>query len=220
MTPAGASGRWRAGGTALLLAVLVLVPPARTAVAQEIIDRLLAVVAGDLIMLSDVAAARDLGLIRVGSAPEPNREILNRLIDRALVLAEVERYAPPEPAAEDIDLELAAVRARFPTPGAFATALERVGIDERHLRQTLRQDLRIATYLDQRFSVPLPSDEDLGRFYRENPKLFTRDEALVPFEQARQEVIEAATADRRRALVEEWVAGLRRRAEIIDLYPK
>ena len=208
------------GGTALLLAALILAPPARAATAQEIIDRVLAVVAGDLIMLSDVAAARDLGLVQVGSAPGTNREILTRLIDRALVLAEVERYAPPEPAADEIDLELEAVRARFPAPGAFAKALERVGIDERHLRQTLRQDLRIATYLDQRFSVPPPSDEELGRFYRDHPKLFTRDGALVPFDQARQDVIEASTADRRRALVEEWVAGLHRRAEIIDLYPE
>lgn len=220
MTLPVATGRSRLGGTALLVAALVLAPPARTVTAQEIIDRVLAVVAGDLIMLSDVAAARDLGLIRVGSTPEPNREILTRLIDRALVLAEVERYAPPEPAADEIDLELAAVHARFPAPGAFAKALERVGIDERHLRLTLRQDLRIATYLDQRFSVPLPSDDELGRFYRDNPKLFTHDGALVPFEQARREVIETATADRRRTLVEEWVAGLRRRAEIIDLYPE
>jgi hypothetical protein len=44
------------------------------------------------------------------------------------------------------------VRARFPAPDAFNAALARSGIDEKHLRETVRQNLRMTAYLDQRFT--------------------------------------------------------------------
>ena len=105
-----------------------------------------------------------------GEAPDPLREILSRLIDRALVLAEVDRYAPPEPDAAAVDRAVDAVRARFATPEALAAALARVGISETHLRETLRGDLRIRAYLEQRFTVAQPGDEELGRYYRDQPR--------------------------------------------------
>jgi len=148
-------------------------------VRAETIERVLAVVAGQLITLSDVTAAADLGLQSPDEAADPVRAVLTKLIDRELVIAEVDRYAPAEPTAEAVDRGVARVRQRFPSPAAFDAVLARSGIDEKHLRETLRQDLRIRAYLDQRFS---------------------------------------AAADRRPRLVEEWMAGLRRRGDVIDLY--
>jgi len=210
--------RVKIGGGMALLSIAILAGAVGLAAADEIIDRVLAVVAGELIMLSDVTGARDLGLIAPGAAPDPTREILSRLIDRALILAEVERYAPPEPSADAVDDELQHVRSRFPTSQAFGAALARAGIDETHLRGTLREDLRIRAYSDQRFTQVPPSDEDLVRYYSDHPQAFMRDGRVVPFDLARQEIVQAAGADRRRTLIEEWVAGLRRRADIIDLY--
>ena len=182
--------------------------------ATEIIDRVLAVVSGDVIMLSDVNAARDLHLLNVEVGSDPVGEILPRLIDRSLMLAEVERYAPPEPASDLVDRRMQTVQATFPTTQSFETALARVGFDAKHLRERLRQDLRILAYLDQRFTLPPLNDEDLERYYREHPQGFTQDGRLTPFQQVRQMILEAATAERRQRLVDEWVAGLRRRAEI------
>jgi hypothetical protein len=146
----------------------------------ETIDRVLAVVAGQIITLTDVTAARDLGLQDAASATDPVRAILSKLIDRELVLSEVDRYAPPEPPSEAIDREVDAIRARFPTPDAFAQTLARSGLDDRHLREIVREDLRIRGYELQRFA--------------------------------------SADPVRRQTLIDEWVAGLRRRADIIDLY--
>ena len=186
--------------------------------ATEIIDRVLAVAAGNLIMLSDVTAALEFGLVAPGPAPDPVRDALSRLIDRAIILAEVERYAPPEPDADAVDRELQAVRSGFASPEAFDQALARVGVNAKHLRETLRQNLRIRAYLDQRFTVASPTDEEVGRYYREHQQEFSRDGAIVPFDQARQGVVQAIRTERRRMLVDEWVAGLRRRAEIVDMY--
>ncbi len=145
----------------------------------EVIERVLAVVGGQLITLTDVTAARELGLEQAGNASDPIRAVLTKLIDRELVIDEVDRYAPPEPPAPEIDRELAVVRARFPTPAAFEAALARSGIDEQHVREILRQNLRIRAYEDRRF---------------------TRDDP------------------RRQTLIDDWIAGLRRRGDIIDVY--
>jgi hypothetical protein len=207
-------GIWTALAAALLVAALVHT----TAAADEVIDRVLAVVAGDVITLGDVMAARDLGLVTVAASADPIRAILSTLIDRSLVLAEVDRYAPPEPDAASIDREVEAVRARFSDARAFEAALARVGMDDKYLRETLRQDLRIRAYLQQRFTVPSPTDDELGAYYREHAQAFVRDGRPLSFDDARAQVLEAATAERRQALVDAWVAGLRRRAEITDLY--
>ena len=196
--------------------VAVMVCPIRA----EIIDRVLAIAAGELIMLSDVTAARDLGLVNIGSldtGADPVVAVLAKLIDRELVLAEVDRYAPAEPAAAAVDRELENVRARFPTRQIFEAALARSGIDESHLRETLRQNLRIRAYEDQRFTVPPPSDDDLARYYRSHAQAFARNGRVVSFEDARPDIVRAATDERRGTLVAEWVAGLRRRADVIDL---
>jgi hypothetical protein len=199
---------------AVLASVLTAAPNA------EVIDRVLAVVSGDLILLTDVNAAREFGLVPIeGTAADPSNEILSRLIDRALVLAEVERFAPPEPESAAVDAEIQRIRARFPSPPLFAEALARVGIDERHLRETLRQELRIAAYLNQRFTIVPPSEAELGRYYREHAEQFMRNGAVQAFESVRQEVVEAATRDGRRVVVDEWLAGLRRRADIRQLSP-
>jgi hypothetical protein len=200
-----------------LCGLLLVLGAERRRAGAEIIDRVLAVVAGNLITLSDVNAVIDLHLMIIDEGADPIRQILPRLVDRALMLAEVERYAPPEPDADAVNRQLGAVRARFPTAQAFETTLARVGFDERHLRETLRQDLRIVAYLDQRFTVQPPTDDDLGRYYRAHPQRFTENERLTPFNQARPRVLEAATTERRQRLVDDWVNGLRRRAEIIDL---
>ena len=80
---------------AAVLALVFAPVLTRSARADEVIDRVLAVVAGDLIMQSDLRAARDLGLATAGDGVDPDRAILSQLIDRALILDEVERYAPP-----------------------------------------------------------------------------------------------------------------------------
>jgi hypothetical protein len=146
--------------------------------ADEVIDRVLAVAAGDIIMLSDVRAAHDLGLVQIG-ADDSTQAVLSTLIDRALMLDEVERYAPAELSDADVDRAVDAVRTRFASGPAFDAALARVGLEPSQLRDLLRQDLRLRAYLDQRFTADTPEHVQMA--------------------------------------IDEWLAGLRRRAEIVVL---
>ncbi len=203
----------------VLIAACILQSAVCTVVQAEVLDRVLAVVSGDLILLSDVTAARDLGLVVTPSGTaDPTRFVLTRLIDRALVLSEVDRYAPPEPTSAAVDREVEQVRRQTGGETAFRAVLRQSGIDERRLRQILREDLRIRAYLDQRFTLPQPPEPDIVRYYREHQQVFTRDDRVLPFDQVRLEAIQALASERRSTMIEDWLAGLRRRAEISDLY--
>lgn len=133
---------------------------------EEVIDRMLAVVAGDLIMMSDVAAAVEFGLVPQTAGPDVNRTVLSQLIDRSLMLAEVDRYAPPEPSRDAVDREFASVRERFASAESFQEALARYGVDDASLRATLRANLRLRAYLAQRFSTVPPLDGEIAEYYR------------------------------------------------------
>jgi hypothetical protein len=201
--------------TAALVALCLLHGSA--GIAAEIIDRVLAVVGGVVITQSDVTAATELGLLSADTITDPAGTAASRLIERQLILAEVDRYAPPEPTADAIEREVAAVRARFASEPAYHAALARSGIDEKHVRQWLRDDLRIRAYLEQRFTVPPPNDEESNRYYQEHADEFTRGGQVVPLDKARAEIVGRFTAARRGMLVRDWVSGLRRRAAITDL---
>jgi parvulin-like peptidyl-prolyl isomerase len=185
----------------------------------EIIDRVLAVVDGVVITLSDVAAASALGLV-----PEDNSDddrtgaVLARLINRQLILGEVDRYAPAEPSNESIEQALQSIRSRFASTDAYNVALTRLGLDDKRLRQTVRDSFRIRAYLEQRFAVPPPGDEELRRYYREHFQEFTKDGQTASFESARAQIEDILVTARREMLVDEWVNGLRRRADINNVY--
>lgn len=172
--------RGGARGWVVCVAMAVMLNLASSATGDEIIDRVFAVAAGKVILASDVRAARELGLVPAAGAADPDRAVLSGLIDRALMLAEVERYAPPEPSTADVDRAFVEIRDRAGSLTALAATLSRVGLDERQLREMLRQNLRIRGYLSQRFSGDTP--------------------------------------ERVQVAIGEWVLGLRRRADIVDVY--
>lgn len=178
----GRGSGWRVRFALCLAAAWVCVLTARTA--AEIIDRIVAVVDRQVITLSDVTAALRFGFVQPEPGSDPMRSAIDQLIERQLMLTEVERYGPPEPSAATIEEAVKAVRARFGSPSQLATALAHSGMAEDQLRRRIRDDLRIRSYLDQRFAP----------------------------------VGQATDPARRRTLIRDWIAGLRRRADVTVLY--
>jgi hypothetical protein len=196
--------------------VVVLAAPAARA---EIVDRILAVVSGQIITLSDVNAALRFGLVPAEVTTDPVSAALQRLIDRRLLLEEAERYAPAEPAPAAVAAAVAAVEATFEDALAFERALGQTAMSRDKLERFLRDSLRFDAYLEQRLAATAPPPEDeLVRYYREHPDQFTTGGALRPFGDVRDQVLARATEARREAFVRDWVAGLRRRASVVVLY--
>ena len=189
------------------------------AVRAQMLDRILAVIAGEPITLLDVTAAIRFGLVPdVDASGDQQQAALNALIDRHLQLVEVNRYLPPEPPATEVDERLAQVRARFPSQAAFETALQETGVSHAQLRARVRDVLRIDGYLQQRFGASSqPSDDEVLRYYRAHEADFARNGTPQPYEAVRDEARRRLIAERTDTLVRDWIAGLRRRGDVTVL---
>ena len=197
------------------LAALIVVGSlvgAVSGVHAQIIDRILAVVNGEIIMQSDVAVAMRLGLVPSAAAPDPASAALDSLIERQLMLSEVDRYAPADPAEADIDRHVADIRSR--AGAQFDAILLQSGIAVGQLRREVRDDLRIEAYLQQRFGAIQPSEEEILQYYRDHPAAFSQAGVVRSFDDAHDVARAALIAERRGTTIRDWIAGLRRRANV------
>jgi hypothetical protein len=181
----------------------------------ELIERTLAIVGGQPITMSDVRAAQVFGLIDA-PATLPIGELTQRLVDRELILREVQRYAPAAPSESAVDARIDEVRKRYPDAKAMSSALDTYGFTNDRLRAWLRDDLRTQAYLAQRFaSASTPTDAEVGRVYTATRAEFDRQGRT--FEQAIPIIREQLVAARRAELITDWVSDLRRRTDVVML---
>ena len=210
----GSHLRWGPPFRIALGAALILVASTARAQPGELIERTLAIVGGQVITLSDVNAAIALGLIDVATDASPVTAGTARLVDRLLILREVQRYAPPDPSDAAIEARLNEVRAKL---GAqFARALALTGFTEARLGAWIRDDLRSQVYLAQRFAAAgAPSEPEIAAAFTRERAQF--EAAGTTFAQATPILRDRLTAARRRELISDWVSDLRRRTDVVLL---
>ena len=123
--------------------------------AQQLLDRVVARVGSSSITQTDVDAAVTFGIVNRGDA-------LKGLIERRLILAEVDRLPPAEPIEADVMELVAKMRA---TAGANAAAMmKRTGTDDKRLTELARDTLRIQSYMRQRFGSGPRAEEQRSRW--------------------------------------------------------
>ena len=189
-------------------------PLPAVASAQELIERTLALVGGQPITLSDARAATALGLVPASQASSDIAVMTGVLVDRELILREVQRYAPPAPAESSVDARVEEMRKRFGDAAAFARALDAQGFTEVRLRAWIRDDLRAEAYLAQRFaSASTPTDAEISAAYTRARAEF--DKAGQTFEQAAPVLRDRLMTARRAELIDDWLSDLRRRTDVV-----
>jgi hypothetical protein len=185
----------------------------------EVIDRILATVGGGLILQTDAVAAIRFGFVQAPAQADPLQWTLDRLIERQLMLIEVDRYGPPEPDRAAVDRRLQALDARIGSGERLDAILRETGYTVEQLRLYVRDELRIDAYVQQRFGATFqPSEDDLVRYYSEHPGEFTRDGRLPSFGEAREQAAVAVRGQLRAAAIRDWLSSLRRRTEVNVLY--
>ena len=185
--------------------------PAVAGAQDVLVDRVLAVVDGQLVTLSDLRAARALGFVKGADQPAA----LDALIDRLLVMGESSRYAVEEPSPAGIDARVTALRESIWAPRVEAI-LREGGLSEEAFRRQVRDDLVVAACMSQRFAATaMPTDTEVEAYV-----VAHRDELLqaagspASASALARVARDRLSAERRAHLVADWVAGLRRRADI------
>jgi len=188
----------------------------RTNVEQSgsVLDKMLAVVNGDVITLSDVRAARQLKLL-AGAEGMTDDQVVDRLIERRLMIAEVARYTPAEPAAADVAARRKAWEATLAAGTAPAAALAAVGMRDAALTAWFRDELRLTAYLDQRFTAAAqPTRQQALVYFQAHAADFAVNGVTPEFASVEADVRRRVADERRATRIRDWVESLRQRAEI------
>ena len=199
--------------------VLALLAAAAMPVGAQVLDRVIAVVSGTVIMLSDARAALTLGLFDPGTARDPIEAAMRWLIDRQLVLDEAGRGDRVEADPGALDQALAAARQRFASDADYRRALAGLGLDDKGVRRLVRDTLAARLYLDRRFESVLPAtEEELREYYASHAAGFTRNGRQLSYEDALADLTATVQQQRRSQATAAWMERLRRRADIREVY--
>jgi hypothetical protein len=143
---------------------------------QELIDRVVARIENDVILLSDVRLLSHYQLLVEGKA-ESDSEILDRLIDQWIVRSEATTARIPQPSDSDIDRAVQRLVQGFSSQEDFDARRRLAGLGEADVRRITADQLFLNSYLDSRFRPTVQVDEkSIQDFYKN---------ALLPRAQAR-----------------------------------
>lgn len=159
---------------------------------QKVVDRIVARVENDIILLSQV---KDLQRYQelVDGKSENEAEILNRLIDQWVVRSEAELARFPEPNDGEIDRGVRRVVASFASPEEYEERKKQCGLSDSQVRRMVAGQLYLTNYLDSRFRPSVQLDAKAVDDFYQN--------AVVPTAKARGQ--EPPTLEASRDVIQE-----------------
>lgn len=148
------------------LSAALLSAAATGVAAQEILDRVVARVEGDVILLSEMRALGKYQQLVDGKA-ESDAQILDRLIDQWIVRNEAETARFPHPTGAEITRGVERVQASFASPEEYARHRKQCGLSDADVRSMVASQLYLTEYLDSRFRSSVQVDpKQIEEFYQ------------------------------------------------------
>jgi hypothetical protein len=193
--------------------------------AQEVVDRIVARVETDIILLSDVHQLNRYQVFLDGKA-QSDAEILNRLIDQWIVRSEAIVARFPQPSDDDVNRSIERLKRSFSSPEEFQERQKQSGITDEEIRRFLRAQLYLSNYLDSRFRPAIQIDEKaVEDFYRTRvvPRAESRGQTPPTLDNARDFIQEALVQRAINEQADRWLKESRARVRVeimLDEKPK
>ena len=202
-----------------LAAVALLLVATPWLAAQQLLDRMVARVENDIILLSDV---RELSRYQqfVDGKAESDKEILDRLIDQWIVRNEAKAALFPQPSEEDIDRSLRRLKRSFSSPEAFEERKKQSGLSDEDILHMLKSQLYLSNYLDTRFRPSIQIDEPAIEDYyktRVVPRAESRGQTPPTIEAAHDFIQEALVQRAINVQADKWLKESRTRVRVDNL---
>jgi len=184
--------------------------------AQEVVDRIVARVENDVILLSDVRALSRYQQFLDGKS-ESNAQILDRLIDQWIVRTEADVSRSQQPSGADIDRSLSRVRDSFGSEQEYEGRLKQAGLTQQDVRAMVSSQLYLSNYLDSRFRPAVQIDSrEIEDFYQSAvvPRAKARGQEPPSLDAARESIQEALIQNGINQQAEQWLKESRLRLHI------
>ncbi len=140
----------RAATIRVLLAAVLVAAGTRSPEAQETVDRIVARVENDIVLLSDIRALSRYQQLVDGKS-ETEAQVLDRLIDQWIVRTEADVSHFPHPSESDIDRDLLRLQKSFPSTEEYEARKKQIGLSDSEVRGIVASQLYFSNYLDSRF---------------------------------------------------------------------
>lgn len=202
---------------ALLLVIALLASAdAPLPAGQKVIDRMVARVDDDVILMSDI---RQLGKYQqlVNGKSESDAQLLDRLIDQWIVRTEAETARFPPPSSADVERSLQKLQGSFANLQEYEQHREQAGLSKDEVRLLVDSQLYLSSYLESRFR-PLVHVEQkaIKDFYNENvvPMAKARGQAPPTLEASTDAIQEALTQKGIDEQADRWLKESRARIQV------
>jgi parvulin-like peptidyl-prolyl isomerase len=203
--------KWLVSGLLLIAAVI--------AAGQEVIDRIVARVDNDIILMSEVRALAKYQTFVDGKA-EPDADILERLIDQYIVRNEAKAALFPQPSDEEVKRSLERLERSFSSPEEYEERKKQSGLTDEDINRMLRAQLYLSNYLDSRFRASIQiDDQDIENFYKSRivPRAESRGQTPPTLDAARGFIQEALVQRAINEQSDRWLKEARARLHIDNL---
>lgn len=202
-----------AAGWWLAVALVLIVASGHASARAELVDRIVAIIDRDVIMLSEAEQAILLVELSSGEAAGL-RDVVERLIEARLIEREVARFTDAPVPDELVEDRLARVRSSFATAEALDAMLASRGMTRAELRSDVSRQLTVNRYLERRFrALTYVTDDEIESYFSAEvlPELSDeRGPTLEEIDQIRRILEEQRFNER----VDQWIEGLKKRTRI------
>ena len=184
-----------------LLLTIVLAAP----LCSEVIDRIVAVVEGEIITLSDIRAERTLREVLGEQIARNDSEILDELIDQHLIHPQLETFTRVDPSEEELNARMAEIK-------------DRKGLPEPTIREALKEHIHTQRFFDQKFrEFVMPTPDEVRKYYEDVFVPAAKSKGLSPIPPLaeveggiRSNIVEEKSAKQ----IEAWLKQTRKTAKI------
>ena len=193
-----------------------LLPAPGRILAQEVVDRIVARVETDIILLSDVRQLNRYQIFLDGKA-QSDADILNRLIDQWIVRSEASVARFPQPSDDDVNRSIERLKRSFSSPEEFQERQKSSGITDEEIRRFVRAQLYLSNYLDSRFRPAIQIDEKaIEDFYKSRvvPREESRGQTPPTLDNARDFIQEALVQQSINEQADRWLKESRSRVRV------
>jgi hypothetical protein len=190
-------------------------PPAPSG-GQEVIDRIVARVENDIILLSDLRALGRYQELVEGKA-ESDTQLLDRLIDQWIVRSEADTAQFPHPSDADVAAGVERVQKSFTSAGEYETRKQQIGLTDPEIKSMIAAQLYLSNYLDSRFRPSAKVEQkDIEEFYEKAvlPRAQARGQTAPTLEAARDYIHEALIQRSINEQADRWLSESRGRLRI------